>query len=532
MAARWVSLTRIGFKTGRARLLPSPRRGKSRFGRSITFPNDGFEMRSRWIVTGVLLGLLLGGVNTSAAEPARSALPDAFSPDQLLWEREFGDHQYTVPVVDQGRLFVGINDSALQHPLVQPSGGGVLLCLDRVTGERIWQLPIPRYMQGTEAPFHFNHWRCGVCSSPAVAGDRLYLVGPRGDVLCLDANGQRDGNAGPFLDEIRYMGAPAGPPDRLTQQDGDIVWRFDLIEKLGVVPHDVCGSSPTLLGDYLYVCTSNGVDDTHRNVANPSAPSLIVLNRHTGKLVAVEDAGISARTLHGQWSSPRVVHVEGRAVVLYGGGDGVLYALEPFAGDEQDVQVLRQVWQYDCCPPDYRQRDGQPIPYARWNQKSEDGPSEIIATPVSDEHGKVYVAIGQSPLHGPGRGMLSCIDGASGSCLWQSRAVDRTLSNIALEGGLLYAADYSGRLHCFDAETGEILWQHDLESGVWCASPVVADGKVYISTEKKLLWVLRAGREKQVLARSRLRSEAITPVVAEDVLYLPTQKRLFAVKLR
>ena len=54
---------------------------------------------------------------------------------------------------------------------------------------------------------------------------------------------------------------------------------------------------------------------------------------------------------------------------------------------------------------------------------------------------------------------------------------------------------------------------------------------MYISTEKKLLWVLRAGREKQVLARSRLRSEAITPVVANDVLYLPTQKRLFAVKL-
>jgi outer membrane protein assembly factor BamB len=348
----------------------------------------------------------------------------------------------------------------------------------------------------------------------------------------LDANGQRDGNAGPFVDEIMYMGAPDGPSDRLSQEDGDIVWRFDLIEKLGVVPHDVCGSSPTFLGDYLYVCTSNGVDDTHRNVANPSAPSLIVLNRHTGKLVAVENAGISARTLHGQWSSPSIVNAGGKKLVLYGGGDGVLYALEPYAGDEQEVEVLKQVWEFDCCPSDYRQRDGQPIAYARWNQKSEDGPSEIIATPVSDEQGRIYVAIGQSPLHGVGRGMLSCIDGASGSCLWQTRAVDRTLSNVALNEGLLYVSDYSGRLHCFDAATGEILWQHDLGSGVWCASPVVAHGKVYISTEKQLLWVFRAGREKQVLARSRLRSEAITPVVDQDVFFLPTQKRLFAVKLR
>jgi outer membrane protein assembly factor BamB len=144
----------------------------------------------------------------------------------------------------------------------------------------------------------------------------------------------------------------------------------------------------------------------------------------------------------------------------------------------------------------------------------------------------VYVAIGQSPLHGPGQGLLSCLDGATGDCVWQTRAVDRTLSNVALYEGLLYVSDYSGRLQCFDAETGKDLWQHDLEAGVWCASPVVADGKVYISTEKKLLWVLAAGRQKQVLARSRLRTEAITPVAADDVLYLPTQKRLFAVRIR
>ena len=95
----------------------------------------------------------------------------------------------------------------------------------------------------------------------------------------------------------------------------------------------------------------------------------------------------------------------------------------------------------------------------------------------------------------------------------------------------MYISDYSGRLFCFDAATGDVIWQQELDSGVWCASPVIADGKLYVSTEKKMLWVMKAGREKAIVARSRLRSEAITPTVADQVLYLPTQKRLFAVQL-
>jgi hypothetical protein len=71
-----------------------------------------------------------------------------------------------------------------------------------------------------------------------------------------------------------------------------------------------------------------------------------------------------------------------------------------------------------------------------------------------------------------------------------------------------------------------------MEAGVWSASPVVVDGKVIISTEKQLLWILKAGREKQVLSRSRLKSMGITPAVYGDVVYLPTQRNLFALRIR
>jgi outer membrane protein assembly factor BamB len=462
----------------------------------------------------------------------RSALPDAFSPDQLVWEIELGSHQYTVPRVDRGRLFMGINDLTLDHPVIKSSGGGILMCRNPLTGDLIWQLPIPRNMAGRVPPFHFNHWKCGVCSTPAIDGDRLYVVGPRGDVLCVDRHGQANGNDGPFLQDARYMGVPDGSDYQLTATDGDIIWRFDMIEQCQVVPHDVCGSSPTVHGDYLYVCTSNGADHTHDRVANPLAPNLIVLDKNTGQLVATDGAIVGERNFHGQWSSPVAAEIDGRTLILFGAGDGVLYAFEPIEspGPGDTVQTLEIAWRYDCCPPDYRERDGVPIPYSRWNRKRTDGPSEVIATPVVDR-GRVYISIGQSPVHGPGAGLLSCIDGASGQRVWESRDIGRSLSQAEIHDGLLYISDYSGKLSCLDADTGATLWQHDLGSGVWTSSPVVVGDRVLISTEKQLLWIFEAGREGKVVSQSRVHSMAITPVVWEDFLYLPTQRRLFAIRI-
>jgi len=481
--------------------------------------------------SGLLIALLIGSLPAMAAESR--ALPDAFSSEDLLWEIKLGTHQYTIPRIDNGRIFIGINDRGLKHPVLYRTGGGIMMCLDQANGEMIWQLVIPRYMEGTKPPFHFNHWQCGVCSRPAMDGKRLYIVGPRGDVLCVDRNGQADGNDGPFIKEIEYMGVRRNPDYKLSQTDGDIIWQFDMIKEISVVPHDVCGSTPLLYGDHLYVCTSNGQDDKHKYVVSPLAPTLIVLDKNTGRLLATDGELIGKRMFHGHWSSPVAAKINGREMILFGAGDGVLYAFEPLGSvaDDTKIRTLKKIWQHDCNPPDYRRRDGREIPYAGWKSKSPDGPSEINATPVV--HGnRIYVAIGQSPVHGPGRGMLSCIDGATGRKVWESRHVGRSLSEAAIDDGLLYIADYSGWLHCFDADTGKLCWQHELGAGVWCASPVVVNGKVYIGTERMRFWVFRAGREKKVLSESRVRSAAITPVVQDGVFYLPTQNRLFALKIR
>lgn len=478
----------------------------------------------------VCLVLVFGGLGHGQVSRS-SALPDVFQQEQLLWELELGSHQYTVPRVDGERLYIGVNDTRLDHPVLRNTGGGILMCLEWATGDMIWQMPIPRFFEGNTPPMHFNHWKCGVCSRPAIDGDRLYIVGLRGDVLCLDKNGQADGNDGSFLRELKYMGVPEDSNYELGKSDGDIIWRFDLLRAVKVVPHDVCGSSPVVHGDYLYACTSNGVDNTHRRVVNPAAPSLIALDKKTGWLAGVDGELIGERMFHGHWSSPVAMTIGEKTTIIFGGGDGVLYAFEPLEGPTTAKPcTLKTIWKYDCCPQDYRERDGRPIPYARWNRKSPDGPSEIISTPVI-YNDRIYVAIGQSPIHGPGQGLLSCIDGATGRKVWDSREVGRTLSDVVIHDGLLYTSDYSGRLNCLDADTGELVWQQELDSGVWCSSPVVADGKVYTSTERQMLWVLKAGREKQVLARCRVRSMAITPVFEHGVLYLPTQRRLFALKI-
>lgn len=457
-------------------------------------------------------------------------LPSDLASTKPLWELRLGTHQYTIPTIDRGRMFVGTNDSRIDRPGVRTTGGGVLICVEQATGKLIWRLSSPRYFEGMTPPYHFNQWKCGFCSGPVVEGDRVYVVGGRGEILCLDRDGQADGNDGPFLNELEYMEVRSAPGAELGPEDGDIVWKFRLLDPpLRVIPHDVCGSTLLVLGDLVYACTSNGLDDRHHKVPSPLAPSLIVLDKKSGRLVARDGEKIGQRTLHGHWSSPAYGCVDGRSLVFFGGGDGVLYAFEPpeFPTEGSDVQILRKAWSYDCNPPEYRTRDGRPVPYARWNRNSPHGPSEIIGTPVFHKN-RVYVAIGQSPLHGVGQGHLSAVDARTGKRVWASKLVDRTLATVSIAGGLLYIVDFSGKLHCFDADSGERFWVHDMGAGAWSASSFVADGKVYASNQDNILFVLKAAKKKDVLSRTRFRSMPITPTAVDGVLYFGTQKRLIA----
>ena len=104
------------------------------------------------------------------------------------------------------------------------------------------------------------------------------------------------------------------------------------------------------------------------------------------------------------------------------------------------------------------------------------------------------------------------------------------LAPASIFDGIVFIADCRGFVHCIDAETGKAFWIHDTEGEIW-ASTLIADGKVYIGTRKKLLWILAAEKEKKVIAKIKLDTPtASTPVAANSTLYITTMHKLYAIK--
>jgi outer membrane protein assembly factor BamB len=86
-----------------------------------------------------------------------------------------------------------------------------------------------------------------------------------------------------------------------------------------------------------------------------------------------------------------------------------------------------------------------------------------------------------------------------------------------------------GVLTCADARTGEPVWRHRL-GGVFFASPVAGDGKVYLTSETGETFVLQAGREPRVLSRNDLGERLIaSPAISRGRMFLRSDGTLFAV---
>ena len=182
----------------------------------------------------------------------------------VRWVAKLGSQAYGNPVVSGGKVFIGTNNESPRDPNVK-GDRGILLCLDEKTGKLLWQLAVPKLGTGKISDWEF----LGICSSPAVEGNRLYVVTNRCEVLCLDANGLADGNQGPFMEEAQYKAGPGQPPAPLGPMDADIIWRFDLREELGVFPHNANACSILVVGNKLITATANGVDNGHTTVPAP-----------------------------------------------------------------------------------------------------------------------------------------------------------------------------------------------------------------------------------------------------------------------
>jgi outer membrane protein assembly factor BamB len=387
-------------------------------------------------------------------------------------------------------------------------------------------LVIPKLASGK-----VNDWEgLGLLSSPCVEGNRVYVVTSRCEVLCLDTEGMANGNDGPFMDEAQYVVGPGKPKAKIGPKDADIIWRYDMMDELGVFPHNASNCSLLIVGDLIYACTSNGQDWTHSNIPSPNSPSFIALNKKTGELAGEDDAHIGPHIFHGQWTSPSTGVVNGRQLVFFGGGDGFCYAFDAKPVKEGDTSYLKTAWKYDCNPPEHKvDKNGKPYKYP-----GADGPSEINATPVFWKN-RVYVPVGQDPEHGEGIGNLTCIDATKTGDItqtgkiWSYDKIHRSISTVSITpDGLLFVGDFSGYVHCLDAETGKLYWTHDMKAHMW-GSTLVADGKVYLGDEDGDFVVFAASKEKKIISTTNLGAAIYsTPVVANGAIYVGTQTHLYA----
>jgi outer membrane protein assembly factor BamB len=474
---------------------------------------------------------------------------EARTGNNIKWISQLGGKTYSSPVIADGRLYIGTNDDILDDDRFEQTQGGLLRCLNAEDGSLIWQLVVPRLdVPRAMSPNDdsalvsedFDALDLGICSTPTVDGDRVYVVSNRCEVLCLDVAGQANGNDGPFKNEAIY--STDGIMIPLRPGDGDILWRFDMLRDIPNFPHDAANCCILVHGDYLYVGTANGV--SFEKVVRPEAPALIVLDKHTGELVARDDTFIAPNLFHGQWSSPSLATVNGKDLVIYGGGDGRCYAFEALMDKPTVPGYLNEIWSFDANPERYRKicpTTGDYWDVAVRGRRGEfpDGkvisPSEIIATPVVHDN-RVYVTIGQDPLHGRGSGALSCYDATltgditKTGLVWQYTDIGRSMATVSIMDGVLYIAETRGKVHCLDAVTGKLYWVAEINADTW-GSTLVADGKIYIGTRRGLT-VLTAGREGgKHLADVKLSTRVpASPVVANGVLYVTSRRNLFAVQ--
>ncbi len=341
-----------------------------------------------------------------------------------------------------------------------------------------------------------------------VARSKVWEIGDRGDSAEL---------------RLELIGSRLVCQQRLTpveKSEADVVWSFDMMKQLGVRQHNMATCAPTIWGDVLFLCTSNGVDETHVTIPAPDAPSFIALDKRTGKVLWTDNSP-GRNILHGQWSCPAVGDFEGVPQVIFPGGDGWVYSFRADRWSEGKPELL---WTFDGNPKDSVYRLGglstRLIP---------------LAVPVIYD-GLVYVAMGEDPEHGEGMGHLWCIDptkrgdvspelvvdehgqplphqrvqatapiGAqqpravpnpNSGVVWHYQHSDqngngkiefeeqmhRSIGSPAIKNDLLFITDFSGLVHCLNAKTGQQHWTCDLLAACW-TTPLIAGRQVYVADE-------------------------------------------------
>lgn len=280
---------------------------------------------------------------------------------------------------------------------------------------------------------------------------------------------------------------------------GKLLWKYDIQEshwKLGLLAG--YASSPVLYEDKLIIQVLHGM---HTN--DPSY--LLALDKKIGKeLWYVERETDAVHESPDAYTTPALSKTKDGIQLIITGGDYVT-AHDPDTG--------REVW-----------RAGGLNPQKARNYR-------IVPSPVAYD-GMIYAPTRKKPLlalRAGGKG-----DVTESHLVWkyEKPAGSPDVPTPICDGKYFYMVEDFGQVTCLDAKTGDVIWGPETTGlGRVSSSPVLADGKIYITAEDSEIAVVQAGPDFKLLGKSELDGSFTlsTPAVSGNQLFIRTGEYLYSI---
>ena len=114
---------------------------------------------------------------------------------------------------------------------------------------------------------------------------------------------------------------------------------------------------------------------------------------------------------------------------------------------------------------------------------------------------------------------------------WSLPRAGSYLQTMILYEGLLYSCEWNGSISCFNALTGDRIYRNKLgAANSFTASPVIADGKLYISDDEGTVYIVQTGKTFRVIGNAQLGDVCMTsPAITEGMMIFRTQHYLLAI---
>lgn len=387
--------------------------------------------------------------------------PDGGAGSNLIWKREDLGSRST-PIVFDGRLYTIVRDS----PGTSEESEKVV-CVDAATGKPVWEHRINIYL--CEVPDTRVGWSC--CTGDPATG-RVYVQSVCGYFCCLEGD------------------------------TGKVVWERSLLEEFGLINTYGGRTNVPLVFEDLVITSAVVVgwgDSPEYDFLAKPAHRFMAFDKNTGEIRWINGTRISPYDT--TYSTPTICVLGGQAAMVFGSGDGQVWAIQPRTG--------KHLWNY---------------PFSRRG---------INVSPLIVGN-TVYAGHSEENVVGNTMGAVVALDGTmSGDLTGKEKWIRYQLmvgkSSPVMVDGMLCVVDDRAKLYLLDPETGEQIAKKALGTAMR-STPLVADGKIYTCTNNGRWYILQLdGTKVKVLHKERLKGEASdgSPIAAEGRVYVPTSAALY-----